>query len=109
MLTFFTRNATGLPFSPPKDLRAVKLNASSKDAREIMREGLCHKVRWLTSPLAFGLSRAETDNWPHTRAPPAPVAAARSQCDKWIPLDSTKNLEALVPELFWFKVRFGPR
>ncbi|ORY73457.1 hypothetical protein BCR35DRAFT_307218, partial [Leucosporidium creatinivorum] len=60
-------NITGLPFSPPAQMRSVKLNATSKDAREIMREGLCHK------------------------------------CDKWIPLDSTKNLEALVPELFWWK------
>lgn len=29
------------------------------------------------------------------------------QCHAWIPLESTKNLEALVPELFWFKVSSG--
>lgn len=92
----------GLPFSPPAQMRSVKLNATSKDAREIMREGLCHKVSVdrpaEESNLGAGLILSSLS------LPLLSSASFISQCDKWIPLDSTKNLEALVPELFWWKV-----
>lgn len=44
-------NTTGLPFSPPIQIRSTHLEVSSKDAREVMQEGLCHKVR---ARLPFG-------------------------------------------------------
>ena len=27
------------------------------------------------------------------------------QCDAWVPLQSIKNLDAIIPELIWWKVR----
>lgn len=60
-------NLTGLPFSPPTKLRTINLHPTSKDARDHMVEGLCHK------------------------------------CDKWIPMLSVKNVNAVVPELIWWK------
>ncbi|GAA5870297.1 hypothetical protein JCM16303_001954 [Sporobolomyces ruberrimus] len=60
-------NVTGLPFSPPVELRNVDLPHHSKDTRAQMTEGRCHK------------------------------------CDDWIPLLSVKNIDAIVPELIWWK------
>ncbi|GAA5923010.1 uncharacterized protein JCM15063_003498 [Sporobolomyces koalae] len=60
-------NVTGLPFSPPVEMRIVDLPHQSKDTRTQMTEGRCHK------------------------------------CDEWIPLLSVKNIDAIVPELIWWK------
>ncbi|GJN91627.1 hypothetical protein Rhopal_004650-T1 [Rhodotorula paludigena] len=60
-------NTTGLPFSPPLEMRQVELPPSTKDQRSSMTEGRCHK------------------------------------CDQWIPLLSIKNIDAIVPELIWWK------
>ncbi|GAA6022538.1 hypothetical protein JCM11491_005593 [Sporobolomyces phaffii] len=60
-------NVTGLPFSPPIELRQVDIPHHSKDTRAQMTEGRCHK------------------------------------CDEWIPLLSVKNIDAIVPELIWWK------
>ncbi|KAL8286787.1 hypothetical protein RQP46_004315 [Phenoliferia psychrophenolica] len=60
-------NLTGLPFSPPLKTRTQHLKPLTKDARDHMTEGLCHR------------------------------------CNNWIPLLSVKNVEAVVPELIWWK------
>ncbi|KAM0752465.1 hypothetical protein T439DRAFT_208878 [Meredithblackwellia eburnea MCA 4105] len=64
-------NLTGLPFSPPIKTRTTQLTPATKDARDHMTDGLCHK------------------------------------CNGWIPLLSVKNVDAVVPELIWWKVRFA--
>ncbi|GAA6047121.1 hypothetical protein JCM3770_006906 [Rhodotorula araucariae] len=60
-------NLTGLPFSPPVEMRTVDLPPSTKDQRAQMIEGKCHK------------------------------------CNDWIKLLSVKNVDAIVPELIWWK------
>ncbi|GAA6032706.1 hypothetical protein JCM8097_000751 [Rhodosporidiobolus ruineniae] len=60
-------NTTGLPFSPPVELRVVPTGNKNKDTRPEMTEGKCHK------------------------------------CHVWVPLLSIKNVEAIVPELIWWK------
>ncbi|GAA5926532.1 hypothetical protein JCM3775_001043 [Rhodotorula graminis] len=60
-------NLTGLPFSPPVEMRTVALPPSTKDQRAQMIEGKCHK------------------------------------CNDWIKLLSVKNIDAIVPELIWWK------
>ncbi|KAK4699739.1 hypothetical protein P7C70_g6518, partial [Phenoliferia sp. Uapishka_3] len=60
-------NLTGLPFSPPITTRTEQLKPLTKDARDHMTQGLCHR------------------------------------CNNWIPLLSVKNVEAVVPELIWWK------
>ncbi|BGP36734.1 hypothetical protein JCM10449v2_000636 [Rhodotorula kratochvilovae] len=60
-------NLTGLPFSPPVEMRTVDLPPSTKDQRAQMVEGKCHK------------------------------------CNDWIKLLSVKNIDAIVPELIWWK------
>ncbi|GAA5949569.1 hypothetical protein JCM3765_002707 [Sporobolomyces pararoseus] len=60
-------NVTGLPFSPPVEIRVIDLPKQSKDTRAKMTEGRCHK------------------------------------CDEWIPLLSVKNIDAIIPELIWWK------
>ncbi|GAA5834252.1 hypothetical protein JCM9279_004257 [Rhodotorula babjevae] len=60
-------NLTGLPFSPPVEMRTVTLPPSTKDQRAQMVEGKCHK------------------------------------CNDWIKLLSVKNIDAIVPELIWWK------
>ncbi|GAA5887569.1 hypothetical protein JCM6882_001452 [Rhodosporidiobolus microsporus] len=60
-------NITGLPFSPPVQMRVVPTANKTKDTRSEMTEGLCHK------------------------------------CNDWVPILSIKNVEAIVPELIWWK------
>lgn len=49
----FMTTMPGLPFSPPKKTRTVNLDATSRDARHVMQEGLCHRV---SSPFFAALS-----------------------------------------------------
>lgn len=53
-LVAHTSALSGLPFSPPLETRLRNMTAGTKDAREQMTEGLCHKVRF-DSSLAYPL------------------------------------------------------
>ncbi|KAL7414623.1 hypothetical protein BDY24DRAFT_385866 [Mrakia frigida] len=59
--------STGLPFSPPMDIRSVKRPSARPDERNKIRQGKCH------------------------------------ECKSWIPIEGVKNIDCLVPEIFFWK------